>query len=110
MKEKDRLLMEKEVKLKVVELENKFLEKENNRLKSIKVMRNNTKHKTVNPHYTKNENNYNMIHSYEIKNEYTSDVLSIDPDQMTYEQLLELGEKIGNVCRGFKESEIKVKK
>ena len=37
------------------------------------------------------------------------DQLCPDPDNMTYEQLLELQEKIGYVNKGLSEEEIKVK-
>ena len=33
---------------------------------------------------------------------------NINPDEMTYEELLELGEKIGVVCKGFSEEQIKM--
>jgi len=37
---------------------------------------------------------------------YNGDALHKDPDQMTYEELLELEERIGNVNIGFSEKEI----
>jgi hypothetical protein len=46
-----------------------------------------------------NENEENVFDSF-----YDDD---IDPDNMTYEELLELQERIGFVCKGFSEKEIK---
>ncbi len=40
----------------------------------------------------------NMLISMRFQAEYDHD---IDPDQMTYEELLELEEKIGSVCKGL---------
>jgi hypothetical protein len=34
--------------------------------------------------------------------------MNYDPDQMTYEELLELQEKIGFVCKGFTKEEIQL--
>jgi hypothetical protein len=51
-------------------------------------------------HRMSNEADYlsNLLISMRFQAEYEHD---IDPDQMTYEELLELEEKIGSVSRGL---------
>jgi hypothetical protein len=51
----------------------------------------------------------NIIDPLKEYEDYMINQLCPNPDHMTYEQMLELGEKVGEVSKGLKKEEINVK-
>lgn len=119
-KEKNQALIRKEMRLRKIENENRMLESE------LENLRNEEKQKypyvasfssnivvieEEEEEYEMNFFSYSDIPEFSETENRTAEVLideEIDPDNMTYEELLELQDRIGYVSRGFSEKEIKL--
>lgn len=122
LREKEQLIRDREITIKYLERENEKLKLENDELIN-KLQKTKRERKSSNIVWLEEESdqdiNYKIeksesIHSssssqnaVESEREYYEDD-NIDPDQMTYEELLELGERIGVVSRGFTPEQIKL--
>jgi len=125
LREKEKILMEKELKIREMEMENNILRKEVDKFrKEKKIKANNNRTNKIQKFIEKNiqqeENVQNMAFenlelnnisrrsSYSGYENRSEDNVLIYPniDVMSYEELLELQEKIGSVSKGFTEEEI----
>jgi hypothetical protein len=130
LREKDRLIEDREITINYLERENEDLRKIIDKLKD-KLKRQKTERKSsnivwleeesedqikleVSDCYSSNINSESpskSVSEEENETESRQNILQVDdinPDEMTYEELLELGERIGFVSRGFTEEQIQL--